>query len=483
MDYLKKNFVLGLLWSFAGQSGYLTIALISNIILARMLSPQEFGQVGIVMFFIIISRVLTESGLSGALIRKNRATEEDFSTVFVFNLAISFLLFILLLLFSGAIARFYGDNSLQNILQALSFILVINAFQFTQDAKMVRDLKFKKQSLYLFVAVFCSSFIGVYLASLEYGVWALVIMQISNAFIITLIYWIFEGPVKSFVFKKESFKTLYKFGVNTTFASLLNSVFDNIYNLVLGKFFSIQLTGLFYQAKKLQEVPVGLVRSSTLGVVFSTLCKLQDDEYAFSKFYNRIIRIFTSIVGLICLLVFYFSEQSILLLYGKQWIGAVFFMKILIIASFFYMQETLNRVIFKVFDRTDKILYLEVVKKSIQALTIVIGVWFQNLELLLYGFLLTSVISYLVNYYHCSKVYKNISWLEIIMVLKVFISAVSVAFITDLLNEIVFNLEGYHLFYLLPVIVIFYFLFVLLLNVFDLYKEIQNIFTILKKRS
>src|SRR5690606_29369958 len=192
MSTLKKSFITGFIWSFVGQTSYLFVALIANIILARLLSPYEFGQVGIVMFFIIISKVLTESGLTGALVRKKDATEEDFSTVFIFNLIISVFLFFLLVLFSGLIADFYDNRALKNILIALAFILIINAFQFTQNAKIVRDLKFKKQSLYALVAVILSSLIGLILALFDYGVWALVIMQICNAFILTLLYWIYE---------------------------------------------------------------------------------------------------------------------------------------------------------------------------------------------------------------------------------------------------------------------------------------------------
>ena|SRR5690554_2040045 len=482
MSSIKRSFITGFIWSFAGQTGYLLVALLTNIILARLLTPYEFGQVGIVMFFIIITKVLTESGLTGALVRKKDATEDDFSTVFIFNLAISICLFLLLLLFSGFIADFYDNKALQNILIALSFILIINAFQFTQNAKIVRDLKFKKQSIYALISVIFSSVIGIILALLDYGVWALVIMQICNAFILTLVYWIYEGPIKSFVFKKDSFKSLYKFGVNTTLASLINSVFDNIYNLILGKYFSIQQTGLFYQAKKLQEIPVGVIKSSTLGVVFSTLSKLQDDREEFKKFYDRIVTVFTTLVGLICLLIYFYAEQAILLLYGKQWLGAVFFMQILIIASFFYMQEMLNRVLFKVFDRTDKILYLEIIKKTIQTVTIVVGVVLMDLEILLYGFLVTSIISYFINYYHSRKIYESFSWKEIIIVIKVIAVAVFVVFISNKLNGSILNLKGYELFYLLPVIIGLYFILAKVFNIVNIISETKLIVKQIKKR-
>lgn len=482
MSSLKKKFVLGFIWSFLGQVSYLLIALIANVFLARLLTPYEFGQVGIVMFFIVISRVLTESGLTGALVRKNDATEEDFSTVFIFNLFISCFFFILLFFSSGFISEFYKDESLQNIIIALSSILIINAFQFIQNAKMVRDMNFKKQALYSFISVIISSTIGIVLAYYNYGVWSLVIMQIINALILTSLYWVFEGAIKKFIFSITSFKSLYKFGVNTTFSAILIAVFDNIYSLILGKYFSIQNTGLYYQAKKLQEIPVGVVNSTTQGVVFSTLSKLQDDKKSFDEFYNKIVVVFTVLVGLICLLIFFFAEQAILILYGEKWLKAVFFMKVLIIASFFFMQEMLNRVLFKVFNRTDKILFLEIIKKIIQAVTIVIGVVFLDIKILLYGFLLTSIISYFINYYHSRLIYNSFSWKEIITTVKVIIIGIGVYFINEFLSQLL-KLDSYNKFYLLPFLVLIYFVLMKFFRVIDILVESKVILNQIKKNS
>ena len=168
MSSLKRSFISGFFWSILGQGGHLLIYLVASVILARILTPYEFGQVGIVMFFINISRVLTESGLSGALIRKQDASKDDFSTVFVFNLLVSILLTVVIILSSGVIAAYYDDGTLKTILVALSFVLIINAFQFTQNAKVVKYLKFRRQAIYTFVSTFISSVIAVILAWHDY---------------------------------------------------------------------------------------------------------------------------------------------------------------------------------------------------------------------------------------------------------------------------------------------------------------------------
>ena len=476
----KRSIVTGFFWSFIGQFGYMLVGLIANIILARLLTPYEFGQVGIIMFFIIISKVLTESGLSGALIRKNDATDEDFSTVFVFNLGVSLTLMILLILFSGVIANYYEDAELRNILIASSSVLLINAFQITQNAKLVKDLKFRKKALYEFISIFLASGIGITLAIYNAGVWAIVAMQICTALLLTFLLWIYEGPLKNITFSKLSFKELYKFGVNTTLASLLNTGFDNIYQLILGKYFAINQTGFFYQGKKLQEVPVKIIRSTTLGVVFSSLSKLQGNSEQFNLFYKRIVTLFTIAVGLICLMVYFYAHNIILLLYGEKWIGAVFYVQVLIIASYFYMQEMFNRVVFKVFDKTEKILYLEIIKKIIQVVSIIIGIITNSITILLYGFLITSILSFFINYYESRKVQKNFSWHELILVVKV--AGISVC--TSLLGEVLirtFSLENYQSFYLIPLLLLTFVLSIRIFQISKLEEDLKSVLHLLKK--
>src|SRR5690554_7861436 len=155
MTDIKKSIVSGFIWSILGQGGYLIIGLVANIILARLLTPFEFGQVGIIMFFIVIAKVLTESGLSGALIRKNDATDEDFSTVFIFNLIISIVLMLLIIVFSGTIANFYDDPQLKYILIASSCVLLFYSFQITNIDRLIKVLKFMKMLKYDVIVILC----------------------------------------------------------------------------------------------------------------------------------------------------------------------------------------------------------------------------------------------------------------------------------------------------------------------------------------
>lgn len=474
MDNIEKKFKSGLIWSVLGQFGYLFVTFLTNIILARLLSPKEFGIIAIATFFIVLSKVLSESGLSGALIRKKDATEVDNSTIFIFNLVISIILYVVLFIFSPQIEYYYDIENLALYVRILGIVLIINSFQIIQNVRLVKKLQYKKISTYSLIAVIISSVLAIIIAVLGYGVWALILLQVFSALFLTLIYWFKEQGLTVYKFSKASFKGLYGFGLYTTLSSLLNTGFDNVYQLILGKYFSLGQTGFYYQAKKLTEIPVGIIKSTTLGVVFSSLSNIQDNKEKFDIMYNNIVRIFTVFVGLICLGVFLFSKEVILIFYGEKWFDADFYMKILALSSFFYMQEMFNRTLFKVFNQTKKIFILEIIKKCINLVSIILGVYYKSLELLMYGYLVTCILSYFINYYVSRTVYKSKAILkEMIYTLKVIFTMVVISVSYYLLQKII-DLEMliYNFIFILPVVVLY--LFVLhLLGVFNFKKDLR----------
>lgn len=478
---LSRSLLLNTLWSFIGRFGYLTVGLITNIILARLLSPKEFGQLGIIMFFIIIGNVLTESGLSGALVRKQKVTDIDYSTIFIFNLIVSLVLMAVLIASSGFVAEFYSDSELKSLLIVSSFVLLINAFKITQSTRLTKELQFKKKAVYEFAAIFIASIITVFLAIKGAGVWALIAFQLLIAIISTLLLWFFVGPLKSYRFSTVSFKNFYKFGVNTTFASLLNTGFDNIYQLVLGKYFSIAQSGYFYQAKNLQGIPSNLIVMLTSGPIYSVLSRLQDSPKDFNEMYENITKFFTIIVGLLSVIIFFYAKVIILILYGKDWIESVYYMQLLIIGSFFYNQEMFNRNIFKIFNKTEKILQLELFKKSVQLITIIYGIFTMSIENLLYGFILTSIISFFINYYFARKLQGNNFLSELLMIFKVILISVSIVVINNYL-ALRLELSGIDLLWLLPFIFTSYILLLHFFRVINIMGDVKALYLMINNR-
>ena len=439
---LKKRLLSGLIWSATGQMGYLVIGFIGNALLARFLTPTDFGKMGIVIFFLALGRVLTESGMGGALVRKIEASEDDFSTVFVFNLTVSCVMVSLFCVIAKPMSTYYAIPDLQWLIIVSSSVLIIEAFMLTHNIRIARELKYRRKSAYDLTAVTIASCVGITMALFGCGVWSSVGLQLSNSFTLASLFMIFEPHMKRSTFSVGSFKHLYAFGVNTTVASIISTAFDNVYQLILGKHFTVGETGLYYQAKKLEQVPVGLIRSTALGVVYSALSKVQDNVPVFELYYRKVVTTFSIFTGAVCGLVFMYSDGIIQLIYGSEWTGAAPFMRVLAIASFFYMQEMFSRIIFKVFNRTERILALEILKKLIQSVTIVAGLVMMSIELLMYGILITNVFSYLINFYYSRMILGKLDWGEVVVVSKIIlVTGTCIVFTTWLAWQIGLSLE------------------------------------------
>lgn len=429
------------------------------------------------MFFIIISKVISESGLSGALVRKNDIKESDYSTVFIFNLIVSFVLMSALIILAPHISDYYEDIQLKKLLTVSSFILPIDAFRITQNAKLVHQMCFKRKAIYEFIAILLASIIGVTLALYEFGVWSIVTMQLATAFFLTSFLWIFEGPIKTLNFSKRSFKNLYSFGVNTTFTSLLNTTFDNIYQLVLAKYFTFSTAGFFYQAKKIQRIPNNIFASLMHNPIYSSLSKIQSDNKAFVYYYEKITTFLTVLFGFLTLFVLIYSKNIIYILYGESWLDSDFYLKILIVSSFFYTQELFNQVIFKIFNETQKILYLEILKKIIQIVPLIVGVFILSIKVIMFGFLATSIVSSVINIYVSSNQIKTSAATTIKrlfgIIISVFISYLAVSVLINL-----YNVKANNTLFFLPLIIVVYFF---LLRVLDIYNVVDFIRNFLKK--
>lgn len=452
--------------------------LITNILLARLLGPEEFGIIGIILFFTTLANVFVKGGLGGALIRLPKATDSDLKTVFTFNLCVSVFAYLLLVVSSPAISSFYNEPRIKNVLIVAGLILFINAFQLVNNTLLIREMRFKQRSIYQLASAIISSLLAILSAYLGLGIWSLVILQLGNQFFMTLQLAIFESFYVKIGWSKSSFLQLYKFGVNTTIANLLNTAFNNIYQLVLGKYFSINQVGFFFQAKKLEQVPNNVLNSFAQNVLYSGLSKLQYDIPKFIKTYNRVVRVLSVMIGLLTVFTYLYGKEIILLLYGSKWLDAAFYLQLLIIASFFFMQENFNRVIFKVFDKTRQILILEIVKKSIHSISIILGVVYKDLTILLGGFVATNVISFLINYYYSRKIIKDYS--EIINLLKIVISGAISIFVINWYNTNL-ELEKYIVFTGIPILVIIYLGLLQLIKGFDLKNDLHSIKKTLKR--
>lgn len=474
MSKLKEEIIQNASWSILGRFASLFIALVTNIWLARILTPEEFGQIGVIMFFLIIANVLAESGLGGALIRMKNITLDDYSTVFITNLIISIVCFLIIVISSGVIANFYSDPELETLLKISSITIIINAFQITHNARLMSNMNFKKYSIYIFISNLIASIGGIFLAYNNYGVWSFIAIQLLTSFINVVLLWIFEGIFLRFYFSIKSFRELYSFGLNTTITSMINTLFENIYQIILTRYFSLNQTGYYFQAKKLIDVPKSLLTVLTQGVLFSSLAKLQDDTKRFKNIYNRISIYFLASLGFIFSATILYSDSIIKLLYGTKWNGSIYFVQLLAISSFFLIQESLTRIIFKVFNKTKQILYLEYLKKTIQLISVVFGVVYLNIEILIGGFILTNFIGYFFNYYFAKKIISSNKSQELIVMLKIIIGS---AFLILLFENVMsfFNIFGTLKLITLPAFFLIYLILINYLKIVAVIHEFKNL--------
>ncbi|WP_338646137.1 lipopolysaccharide biosynthesis protein [Flavobacterium sp. KS-LB2] len=459
-------------WAFVSQIAYILVGLTGNVILARILTPSEFGTVGIAMFFIGISNVLVDSGMGGALIRKEKPSNIDYSTIFVFNLFISIVLFLLCLIISGYVAEFYNTPILRYVLSALSLTIVINSLSLVQGVKLVKAMSFKKIGLYRLVAFFMASTVAITMAYMNFGLWSIVALQVLSALFLTIIYRIKEGGMGKIVFSMVSFKEMLSFGVFTTLSSLMITVFDNIYQLIIGRYFSVINAGYYYQSKRLQDVLDAPTKNVLYNVVYSYMSRLQSENAVFKLSHANIIKLLAIALSTITSLVIMYSDQIILILFGQKWIHSSFYLKLLSISSFFSIMEIVYGNLFRIFNKTHSLLYLEITKKIIQSLSIMIGIYFHSIDYLLYGLIFTSIVGYLITLIASQKIIKTDQNKNHMIFLKIIIICTVSTLITTLtLNSL--SVENY---YRIPFVILF-----LIINFFLLYIfKIENVISLMK---
>ena len=250
---LKDKTIKGMFWSVIERFGSIMLQFIANILLARILDPVDFGLVGMIMVFIAISNTIVESGLGAALVNKKEATEKDFSTIFYMNTALSLIFFILLISFAPYIAEYYRQPQLTLLLRTLSVILIFNALNNIQYTQLIKNINFKQLAKVNLAATSIACLVSVIMAYKGFGVWSLVIQLVLIAFIRTILFWMWSKWRPKLIFSISSLKELFGFGSKLLLSALLDTIYNNLQALVIGRVFSAKDLGFYTQAKKFEE--------------------------------------------------------------------------------------------------------------------------------------------------------------------------------------------------------------------------------------
>lgn len=426
MSSLTDKTIHGVSWSFIDNLAGSGISFLVGIVLARLLTPAEFGILGMIAIFIAVSNSLIDSGFSSALIRKTDASETDYNTVFYFNLLFGLILYFLLFISAPAISHFFRQPLLIPVTRVMGIVLVINAFSIIQRTLLEKKVDFKTQAIISLSASVISGGVGIGLALNGKGVWSLVAQQLSRQLINSLLLWIFSQWRPARLFSFVAFREMFGFGSKLMVSGLINTIYKNIYYVVIGKFYSAPQLGQYTRAELFSSVISGNMTSVIQRVSYPVLSTIQDEQERLKQAYRRVIKttMLLSFGGMLALAAV--AKPLVVLLIGEKWLPAVPFMQLLCLSEMLYPLHAINLNILQVKGRSDLFLKLEVYKKILAVGPVVAGI-FGGIEMMLWGGIALSVISFLLNSHYSSELVNYSTRAQIMDVLPTFGISVLVA--------------------------------------------------------
>lgn len=393
---LKQKTISGLIWSFIDQFANLGISFIVGVILARLLSPAEFGLIGMITIFIAVSQSFINSGFSSALIRKINCTNEDYSTVFFFNLAAG-IIFVLILFFSSPlIADFFNEPTLKPIVRVLSLLLLIESLTIIQRTILTKRIDFKLQARISIISSSIAGVVAISMAYSGYGVWSLVFQQLLNQGLKSLLLWLWNHWRPVLIFSKASFKELFGFGSKLLVSGLIDTLYNNIYYLIIGKFFSAQELGYYTRADNFKNIPSQGLNGIIGRVSYPVLAGMQEDKSRLKRNYQTLIRSTMFITFVLMMGMAAAAEPMIITLIGEKWRPAIVYLQMLCFVGMLYPLHALNLNMLQVSGRSDLFLKLEIIKKILAVPIILIGIYW-GIKIMIAAMMINTIIAYYLN--------------------------------------------------------------------------------------
>lgn len=409
---LKQEAKKGMIWTFAQQFGTQIIGFGISIILARLLLPKDFGIIALFGVVISIASALIDGGMVSSLIRTENPTDLDFSTVFIFNVVVSLLMYITLFITAPYIAHFFSLDELVKIIRVYGITLVISSLSMIQRTRLTKNLDFKTQFKIQLPSLILSGAIGILLAYNDFGVWALVYSSIAQVFFSSLQFWIYSNWRPQLKFDFMKFKYHFSFGYKMTLSGLLNIIFIDVYTLLIGKFFSPIQLGYYNRADSLKQLPVHNISFTLNKVTFPLFAKIAYDNVKLKEVYHKLMCVVIFVIAPVLMTMVVLAEPLIQFLFTEKWLPSVPFFQILSIAGLLYPIHAYNLNILQVKGRSDLFLKLEIFKKILIVLAILISLPF-GIYALLWGQVITSFFSFFINTHFTGKFLMYSTWNQI----------------------------------------------------------------------
>ncbi len=390
------------MWSSLERFSVQGVGFIVMIIMARILTPDDYGLVAMLTIFIAISQSLVDSGFSQALIRKQDRNEIDNSTVFYFNIAVGLTLYLILFLCAPLIAGFYNEPVLIPITRVISLSVLINSFVVVQRAILTSRIDFKTQAKASMSAAIISGIVGISMAYTGYGVWSIVWYQLTNLTVNVGLLWILSKWRPRLLYSWKSFRELFGFGSKLAASGLLDTLYNNIYLIVIGKIFSAADLGYYTRASQFSQFPSSNLSGIIQRVTYPVLCTIQDDDDRLRSVYRRFLRLSAFIVFPLMIGLAAVAKPLILLLLKEQWSFCIILLQIACFSMMWYPIHAINLNLLQVKGRSDLFLKLEIIKKCIGVAILCITVP-MGLVAMCIGSIFSSIICLVVNTHYTGK--------------------------------------------------------------------------------
>jgi teichuronic acid exporter len=398
-DSLKSKTLHALSWSFIESIGARGIRFIIGIVLARLLFPEQFGLIAMLTIFVAVAQTFLDSGFGAALIQKREATQTDLCSVFYLNVLVGMAVAGLLCVIAPWIAAFYEEPVLAPLTRVLSLTIVINSLGLIQNTILTKEINFKTQTKVSLIASFLPGAIGITMAFYGFGVWSLAVQQISSSLLGTIALWVLNGWRPGLIFSLSALRKMFSFGSRMLASGLLNTFFENVYLLVIGKLFSATDLGFFTRANSLQELPSQTLSGMVARVTFPVFATIQDDPGRLKRGMKKALTTlalvnFPMMIGLAVI-----ARPLVLVLLTEKWAESIPYLQLLSVLGLLYPLHVINLNLLQALGLSKLFLRLEIIKKALIVINIVIT-WRWGVSAMIYGMIAMSIISFYLNSYY-----------------------------------------------------------------------------------
>lgn len=408
-ESLRSKTIKGVGWSavdaFLGQG----VTFIVGLVLARLLSPDEYGLIGICLIFTTVLNGIVDSGFSNALIRKKNVTDEDYNTMFITNMVISIVLYVLLFFSAPFVSDFFKREELTSLVRATGLVLFFNALSITQITILTKRIDFKTKTRASIISAVASGIVGIAMALYGLGVWSLVGQIVSKQFLYTLCLWFINRWYPTFRFSLNSFMYMWNFGWKILASGLLNNIWNQLYQVVVGKYYSPATLGQYTRSNQFASLFSDNFTTIIQRVSFPILANIQDDTERLMLAYKKIIKTTMFITVFIMFILGAVSEPLIHWLLGDKWHEAALFLPLICLNMSLYPLHAINLNMLQIQGKSDIFLKLEIIKKVVAIFPILIGI-FVSIYYMLIASVITGFIAFFLNSYYTGKELKYTSF-------------------------------------------------------------------------